>query len=68
VRWLRQIASILAVGARSTTSRDHVSSSSLVKGAPSRRILLADRADQRPTPACETLIRTFEEVAQGGVD
>lgn len=40
----------------------------LTGGAPSRRILLAHMAEQRLTPAANTLLRTFEEVAQGFVE
>ena len=47
--------------------RDDVRVIPLVGGAPSRRILLAHLAEQRPTPAAHTLVDTFEEVAHGFV-
>ncbi|MFI7671531.1 LysR family transcriptional regulator [Nocardia sp. NPDC049526] len=40
----------------------------LTGGAPSRRVLLAHLAQQRLTPAANTLLRTFEEVAKGFVE
>jgi len=47
--------------------RDDVRVIQLVGGAPSRRILLAHPAEQRLTPAAQTLMNTFEEVAHGFV-
>jgi DNA-binding transcriptional LysR family regulator len=44
--------------------REDVRVISLTHGAPSRRILLAHLAEQCLTPAAQTLVRTFEEVAK----